>query len=401
MRFPKILIASLIVLVAIGLARVASAQDQATEFESWRLPSWSFTPGIVFGTVYDSNVAVSFPPAETGKVASDKLFTAEPFVQLEYYSPRTTFATGYRGLMRRYFDLEELNGYQPNAFFSVRERLTRRVDLYAKDNYVRVPTTDQLQLNGLPFQRTGARYNSFEGGVEARLSRVTTMKARYELTWVDFVRKTTLLTGGAVNGTGVDVSRTLTARSAIGAEYDLRWANLNQGTRQLTFQDVGAVYRYKTGSHTTAEAAVGLAHLLDRNRDVTRNGPYVRLGWNYSTERRIVSFGYSRSYVPSLALGGSNQAQEIRGMVHMPVTRNRIYVQEAAAWRRTDPFVNFGGLKLDSLWFHTVAGYAIERWVRVEGFHTFTRQDTRLAAGQISRNLVGVQVVVGQPMRIR
>jgi hypothetical protein len=387
--------------LVVGGAAIASAQDQPTEFDSWRLPGWTFTPGLVFGAVYDSNVAVSFPRADTGTVASDKLFETEPFGQLEFYGPRTSFSTGYRGLVRRYFDLGELNGFEPSAFFTLRERLTRRIDLYAKDTYVRVPTTDQLQLNGVPFQRTGARYDSFEGGLEARLSRATSMAVRYELTWVDFVRKSTLLTGGAVNGVGAEISRLFTDRSSLGAEYDVRWADLNQGTRQLTFQDVGAVYRYRTGSRTSLEAASGLAHLLDRNRDVTRTGPYVRLGWNYHSERTIVNLAYSRSYVPSLAFGGTNQSQELRGMLHMPVTRNRLYLQEAAALRRTDPFATFGGLPLDSIWVHTVAGYALERWLRIEGYHTFTRQDTRQAAGQIHRHLVGVQVVVGQPMRIR
>jgi hypothetical protein len=50
---------------------------------------------------------------------------------------------------------------------------------------------------------------------------------------------------------------------------------------------------------------------------------------------------------------------------------------------------------------HTVGGYAVQRWLRLEGYYWFTRQDTRVTAGQINRHVVGVQVVVSEPMRIR
>ena len=42
-----------------------------------------------------------------------------------------------------------------------------------------------------------------------------------------------------------------------------------------------------------------------------------------------------------------------------------------------------------------------QRWFRIEGYHAFTRQDTRSAAGQINRHVIGVQFVVSEPVRIR
>ena len=81
--------------------------------------------------------------------------------------------------------------------------------------------------------------------------------------------------------------------------------------------------------------------------------------------------------MPSLAFGGTNQSQELHGYVQMPLARNRFYVQESAAWRRTDPFVA-AELPLDSIWIDTVGGYALERWLRLEGYYVFTRQETRL-----------------------
>src|SRR5215471_468245 len=184
-------------IVAVALASclavplAAQQQDVPTEFQSWQLPGWTFTPGMIFGTLYDSNVAVKYPDAVTGQTASDKLFQYQPFGQLEYFSPRTMFSSGYRGAIRRYFTLDELDGTDHDGYFSLRHLLSRRVTLFATENYMRVPTTDELQLNGVPFRRNGARYNAFAGGVEARLTRTIDFKTRYDLTWVDFVRKDT------------------------------------------------------------------------------------------------------------------------------------------------------------------------------------------------------------------
>ena len=386
---------------AILAAAPAAAQDQPSEFQSWRLPDWTFTPGIFVGRLFDSNVAIAFPPSPSSSTASDKLFTLQPFGQLEFFSPRTMFSSGYQGAMRRYLEFDDLDGVDHRGYFSLRHFLTRRVTLFATDNFLRVPTTDMLELNGVPFQRTGSRYNAFAGGIEARLSRTIDFTTRYDLTWVDFERKDTIfLRGGLENGIRSSLARRLSGRSSLGAEYGIRVANMDAETRDQTFQEAGAVYRYMTGPLTTFEAAVGFAHLDDRTRGITRNGPYARVGLTHRADRVTLGLNYDRSYVPSLSFGGTNQSQELRGYVQMPLARNRFYVQEAAAWRRTDPFVQTE-LPLDSFWVHTIAGYSLERWLRLEGYYWFTRQDTRLVAGQINRHVVGMQVVVSEPMRMR
>lgn len=382
--------------------RPAAAQNpQPTEFELWRLPGWTFTPGVTFGTLWDSNVALRNPGAPSAATTSDKLFAAEPFGQLEYYSTRTSFSSGYHGTVRRYFDLNGLDGVDHSATLSLREQLTRRMALFVKDTFVKVPTTDQLDLGGVPYRRTGARYNAFSAGLEGRLTRTMDASVQYDMTWVDFVRKDSLLTGGIVNGVHANLTHRFTDRASFGGEYSVRFANLNDGARQLAFQDTGAVFRYQTGPRTTFEVAGGMAHLLDRSRDVTRTGPYARVGLTYRGDRAMLGLSFERSYVPSLAFGGTNQNQELRGYLYMPLRRNRLYIQESAAWHRTDPFNRLETLPLDSTWVHTLLGYSVQRWFRVEGFYQYTRQDTRLAGGQIHRNLAGVQLVVAQPMRIR
>ncbi len=387
-------------LAAPAAATFAQSQPEPDEFQSWRLPGWTITPGVTLGALWDSNVAIAFPKVAGESPASDSLWTMEPFGQVEYYDARTSFSGGYHGFLRRYSQYSALDAFDARGEASYRERLTRRVTLFLNEYYLRSATTDFVELNGVPFQRLGSRYNNFAGGIESRLTRSLDFSARYELTWVDFEKKSAALAGGFVNGVHTDLTHRFNERVSFGGEYSLRWADLNQGVNLLTFQDAGAVVQYHAGPRTQLEFAGGIAHLLDRTRDITRTGPYVRANISHRAERFTAGAEYLRSYVPSLAFGGTNQSQEARVWVQMPISRNRWYLQEAAAWRRTDPFIALE-LPLNSMWINTLLGYEIQRWFRIEVYDQFTRQDTRLVHGQINRQLVGVQFVVAQPMRIR
>ena len=43
--------------------------------------------------------------------------------------------------------------------------MTRRLTLFARDSFDDVPTTDDVELNGVPFRRTGSRTNTLGAGV--------------------------------------------------------------------------------------------------------------------------------------------------------------------------------------------------------------------------------------------
>lgn len=387
--------------LAMALTAPAAAQErQPAEFDSWRVPGWTFVPGLTFGAIYDSNIGVAAPAADTGRTDADELLLAAPFAQLEYYGKRTEFTSGYRGFVRRYMDVEQLNSFNHRMHMSVRRLATKRVTFYLQNSFADAPSTDEVELNGVRFTRTGARMNTFAGSLEARLTRYMDLSVRYENTWVDFERKENFLTGGWVNGVRTGLSRRLSDRSSMGAEYGVRLADLNEGTRQLTFHDAGGTFRHALGPHTSFVAAAGLSRLEDRLAGETHTGPYIRTGITHGGERSTVGASFERMFLPSFGFGGSNQSQELRGFVQMPITRNRTYVQGSAAWRRSDPFIE-GELALDSLWIRTTVGYAIARWFRTEGFYAYTRQDSEVTGGEIDRHRLGVQFVVSQPMRIR
>lgn len=374
------------------------AQDQ--ESSTWRLPGWSFTPGVRMSTVFDSNVALATAPADTRQTQADQLLTLEPFGTLEYVSPRTEFSGGYRGFLRRYVDVGQLNGFDQRASASLRHHATRRLTFFLSNSYSRVPTTDEVELNGVPFRRTGARTNNAAASVEARVSKFTTLSARYDLNWVDFERTDTFLTGGFVNGVRSELSHQVNERAGLGAEYGIRLANLNDGTHDITFQDLGGTFSYAVGSHTGLSLAGGVSHLTDRTLGHSRTGPYVRAALTRTGERATVGVAFERTFVPSFGFGGSSQSQQVRTFVRMPFQLNRLYVDGSAAWRRSDPFVE-DELLLDTLWLRSTVGYRLTRWLGLESFYAFTRQDSQVTGGEINRHRAGIQVVISQPMRIR
>ena len=379
-----------------------AAQQAPDELGTPSFPGWTFIPGASIAALWDSNVALDDAPASTGTVESDRIFQIRPSGQLEYVSPRTSFSTGYSGNLRRYIEFSELNGFDQRLNVSVRHMQTRRLTWSAANNFSDVPTTDEVDVNGVPFARTGTRTNSLSAGFAFRLTKFTDVAARYENTWVTFdpTNDETFLAGGHVHAFSADANRRLSERLTAGAQYAIRFANLNENTRQLTFQDAGGSVRYQLGPNTSLALAGGLSFLRDRTLGDSKSGPYVRTGITHDFPRATIGGAFERNYVPSFGFGGSTSSQELTGFVRMPIYQNRLYVQSSATWRRSIPLLE-ESLELDTLRLRTTAGYFATRWLRTETFYNYARQDSVVTGGEIDRHRVGVQLVVSQPMRIR
>jgi hypothetical protein len=400
MRRQQLRRAALIAAVLTGSAGSAMAQETPSEFALWRTPGWSFTPGVTIGPLWDSNVALASTASADAPAEGDSLLVVEPTVQVRYVSNRTEVNGGYLGYVRRYKDLDELNGVDHRGYFSLRRVASRRLSYSLTNEYGKLPTTDLLMLNGVPFTRNGTQMNALTGKLDARLSKLTAISVGYENTWVKFERRDALSAGGRVNGLESEVSRRLNQGFAVGAEYAVRFADVNDGTRQLTFQETGGAVHAQHGSRTTFTLAGGLSHLADRTLNTTHTGPYVRADVTHETGRATLGASFERTFAPSFGIGASNRNEEVRGSIRMPLDRNRMYVQGTASWRRSEPFDDLAALNLDTILVRSTVGYGVARWLRLEGFYAFSRQDTRIAGGGIDRHSVGTQIVVSQPMRI-
>lgn len=390
---------------------VLFAQERPSEFEGWVLPGLTFTPGVTFSSMWDSNVALAGRPA-TGSTADDMLFQVAPYAQLDLNTSRTNATAGYRGYIRRYADIDSLNGYDQRAYASIRHRLTPRVTLFGQNEFSEMPTTDLIELNGLPFARIGSRSNRASGGLDARLSQYLDFRVRYDNTWSSFDTRNDLVNDGTINGVSVDLRRRLSTRVTVGGEARVRRSSITSElatadpevitsrNRIIWFQDMGGLLDYRLTEFTTVALAGGLTRLQDSRFDESRADPYFRAELRHQRERATMGVAFERTYTPSFGLSGSNNNRELRGFVTVPFSRNRFYLNASGIWRRSEPFFA-NEILLDTYVTNTSIGYSALRWFRVEGYHGYSRQDSVITGGEVSRHRLGVQVVVSQPMRIR
>lgn len=387
------------VTVALTTATGAFAQDRPSEFEGWTLPGWTFTPGISFSTQWDSNVALAGRSPE-GRTESDTVFLWAPFAQVSMNGSRTEFSAGYRGYLRRYVEVEAFNGYDQRAYASLRHRLTPRLAIYAQNEYSSAPTTDLVELNGVPFARAGTRSNRVSASLEARLTRYTDMSVTYDNSWTAFDAVEEFLRGGTIHTGSFDLTRRLSERLAVGGEARIRRSNVTrQDPRVLWFQDFGGTVSYQLLPRTSISAAAGLSRLQDSRFDDSRQDPYFRIDLEHETERATMGVGFEKSYTPAYSFSGSNNNRELRGFVRMPFSRNRLYVQSSVTWRRGVPFFA-EEIQLDTFLTDATIGYSTTRWLRIEGYYGFSLQDSIITGGEVDRHRVGAQIVISQPMRI-
>jgi hypothetical protein len=396
-RIRAFVVGSLALLAAVTPA-AGQQSDQAPDIPSQRLPGWSFTPSMALGAIHDTNVELSDTPADPGTPQGDSYFSVVPGGQLEFLGKYTELSLNYRGFLRRYLELDGRNGFDQRASLGLRRVVSRRLTLSARDMFADNPTTDEVDVSGVPFRRTGSRTNRLAVIADYRFTKFTSLSTRYEQTWVRFDRPEVFLTGGWINAVRSDLSRQLSARLAVGGEYEFRTASLDEGRRTFTFQDAGGLIRLTLGSHSTAAASAGFAVMHDRTADVTRTGPYVKLGITHQLQRATVGAAFERQYVPSFGFGGSSSNQALRGYVVMPL-REGLYTQVSASWRRSVPF-EASSLQTDTTWLRSTLGYAVARQAQVELLYTYTRQDSIVTGGEVDRHRIGVQFVVSQPMRI-
>jgi hypothetical protein len=405
-------LAALVMTALLGTAG-AAAQEQipapSQEFEM-APPGWSFTPNIAVGWVYDSNVGL-VDPAPGFEKQEDQLFLVVPSGELMYLGKYSRFAGGYRGAVLRYRTIDAFDSYDQRAWGSFNRRMSPRVTMFANGSFQRSPTTDDLFLNGVVFRRTGVKTTTLNGGVDVALGRATNLHTQYEWISVAFDRRTEqpgLLLGGRSHGAEAEVTHRLTNRLSVGGVYDVRFADVDtvaEGSplldpEKLQFHNGGASVGVELSPSTSLSGTAGVAVLDDSRKPDISIGPFLRLRLTHRARRATSNVEYYRAAVPTFGFAASSMSEQIRGSVHMPVYRNRVYVQAFGSWRRTDPLAE-ATLRLHSIYARTTVGFALARAVRVEGFYFLSRQDTRIPGGLVVRHRLGGQLVVGMPMRIQ
>jgi hypothetical protein len=365
-------------------------------------PGWVFTPTVSLGITHDDNPVL----AGGGNPTPDDILTnVRPGADLTFTRKHTFLGTGYRGSIQRYRTLDEYDNYAQGGYVELRHQASRRVSLFVRDNVSVSPTTDLVEVGGVPFSRTGTRSNDLNTGLTASVTKRLQLSSAYHFQWLEFDRPETpsspVLQGGRAHRVTLGGRQSITSRLKVGGDYTVQRATLGQGAEgeEFTIQNVEGTATYELTSTVVVEGGAGISHLALPGEE-PRTGPAFRAALRKRTEYALLSLSAMRSFVPAFGLGGAFRNQEVLGTVRVPFSRNRAYVDGSIAWRDSEPVLP-GGLGLKALWVQTGLGYSLQRWLRVEAFYNGSFQDSTAVGGNVDRNRFGVQFVTAHPMRLR
>ena len=162
----------LIALAALVVPATVTAQPTTEEVPT-QAPGWVFTPSVGFGGSWDNNILLE---GEGDNALTDYGTPVDSGLNLDYRGRRLDLSGSYNGSFVMYRTYDELNSTDQRARFHMDHRATARVKLFAEEYFIQAPSTDVLNLAGVPFYRTGSRTNEAGGGVEAVVARHTTLR---------------------------------------------------------------------------------------------------------------------------------------------------------------------------------------------------------------------------------
>lgn len=360
-------------------------------------PGWSFTPGVGVGTGWDDNVLVRGGDNET---PDDVLNVVSPRAALDFNGLRGQLSANYDGAFLMYRELNQLNSYDQRGSFFARRLLTKHVAFFVRNTAALVPTTELAEFVAVPFVRTGSRLENLRTGMEAALTKFTSIATSYDFELVDFAQDAPgaiHLQDGHSHGASMTLRHLLDARLALTADYEYQHAALREH-QEFDIQNGWFGVDYRVSESTHVFAAGGISRLGVTLLETDRTGPAWRFGLAHSLSTASVDVHYSRSFVPSYGFGGTMQNEEATAHLRFPLGR-RVSASTGVSLRRDDP-LTLGELPLRSYWIEGSIGYAATAWVRIEGYYAGTHQTIQRAGGQVDRLRAGIQIVTAKPVRL-
>jgi hypothetical protein len=369
---------------------------------------WTLTPSVGVAETWDDNVTLFGAATADGQTA-DYVSTVFPEVVLHYAGKHTSFGSGYSGSFLRYNTFSVLNRWDQGGFVDVKRQESARLKWTLQASLAAMPSTDLVDLGGIPFRHVGTLQGIGRGGLDYVLGRRDAITASYQFQSVTFDRTPSeivsplVLRGGHVQEGSATYLHRFSERLAAGGSYTLRRSAVIGDPEQFTMHMGEAALAYDLSSRWSMHAGAGVVHLLSTSTTAARSGPAWTLGIERHGERTTINAAYLRSYVPSFGFGGTVSNQEVNGGLRMilPGTR-RFYTSESVIFRDDQPLTEVQQqLPLRSWRVVSILGWEAQPWMRLEGFYSYTRQNTLLAGGLLDRNRIGFQIVTSKPVRLQ
>lgn len=404
---------SIIIVGLALLARPMRAQERlgsGAPDQQYRA-GWTFTPTIGVAETYDTNVSL-FSQGHTGN--DDYIATVFPGADLHYVGKHSLVDMGYSGSFLDYRRYSALNRWDQRAKVEVRQQATARFTWFGHATGALLPTTDLIDLGGIPYRKTGAKTADGRGGIEYTFGAHNAIINSVNYQVVSFDRPETagdILRGGRILESMNAWRHKLTERIAIGADYSYRRANITGDHEPFNFHTSEAAIDYEMSPLWSFKGGAGVVHLQQTSLTGARTGPAWRASLQRSRAGTTFHVGYLRTYIPSFGFGGTVQSQDVGIGFRTPLFHARhVYVDSSAVLRDNQPLTGVIAdpltgvveqLPLRSLRMHTILGWEPQPWVRVEAFYSLVQQTSLRAGGYLDRNRAGFQIVTSKPMRMQ
>ena len=368
-------------------------------------PGWTLTPAIGFAETYDDNISL-FGQGSAEEQNDDFISTVFPAAELHYGGKHTTMDLGYTGSFLNYNTFSVLNRWDQRARFEVKRRETARLTWGGRASMALMPTTDLVDLGGIPYRNTGARTANARGGFDYALNAKNSLAQSLNYQSVAFDRPEEIrdfLRGGRVFESLTAYRRKMNSRMAIGADYAFRRATVVDDPEPFNIHTTEAALDYDLSPTWAFSGAAGFVYLQATQLTTSQTGPAWRLRIERNRDRRTFHAAFIRSYIPAFGFGGTVSNQEIGVGYRTPLFGSRhFYLDNSAIYRDNEPLTTVPNqLPLRSLRAHTVFGWEPQPWVRLEGFYSLVQQSSLRAGGRLSRNRIGFQIVTSKPVRMQ
>jgi len=356
-----------------------------------------------------------------------------------FYHDGTPVEISCRHVLRRVLGLYESKGWEPVVapeleFFLTkvnedpdyplvppigrsRRQETARLTWFGHVTGAALPSTDLIDLGGIPYRKTGATTADGRAGFEYALGAHDTLMSSMNYQAVKFERPDTLendiLRGGRILESMTQWRHKISERAAIGADYSFRRALVTGDVEPFNFHTTEAALDYEISQLWSLQGGAGVVYLEPTLLTQAHTGPAWRVNLQRSRAGTTFHVGYLRTFIPSFGYGGTVESQDFGVGFRTPLFHfRRLYLDSSAVFRDNQPLTGVAAvtappigalqqLPLRSLRSTTILGWEPQPWVRLEVFYSLVQQTSLQVGGYIDRNRVGFQIVTSKPMRMQ
>jgi hypothetical protein len=367
-------------------------------------PGWTFTPSFGYGLTYDDNITMF--GISVAEAANDDLISMyQPALEIGYRGRHTLLEGDYSGSFLNYRTFTGLNRWDQRGSLELRRQESARLKWFLRASGAVVPSTDLIELGGIPYRRNAAIQEEGRAGVDIALGPRDSVGSSFMDQFIDFERTNdsrTLLRGGHVLQSLNAWRHKLGSRLSVGTDYSFRRATVTGDAEPFNIHSAEGAIDYQFSPAWTFSGGAGLAYLEGTPTTPAHTGPAWRASLEWRRDTSSFHAGFIRSFLPSFGFGGSIQSEEA-GVGYRTVLfhSRRWYTDQSAMFRNDTPLTStFEVLPLRSLRTNSVIGFAPEPWVRLEAYYSRLQQTSLHAGGQLFRNRVGFQIVTSKPVRV-